>query len=147
MSIQLIASRCDEALKRVCALAMTDAARLYHPSVGSEHFLGAIMGDEHNEGAKALAQMGITRVGTLAQLLLLEIPCKKIPLPLPLAPFMEKVFAWMVSEAEAVKSRHIGVEHLLLAMTREPECAAMLMLHAMGAPAEMVRAKIKARWN
>lgn len=147
MSIQLVANRCDEALKRVCAIAMSDAARMYHPCVGSEHFLGAIMGDGRNEGSKALMQMGVTRVGTLAQLLMLEIPCKKMPLPLPLAPFMEKVFSWMVSEADAMKSKHIGVEHLLLAMTREPECAAMLLLHAMGAPAEMVRAKIKVGFN
>jgi ATP-dependent Clp protease ATP-binding subunit ClpC len=137
--------KCNDAMRRVVTIAMSDAYRLKHPAVGTEHLLAAIMGDAHNEAALALMSLGITRAQMLATLLSLEIPCKIVTPPLPLAPIASQVFALMIQEWKAHPESHIGPEHLLLAMTQLPECAAMQMLLAMGVVPEQVRVRMKAR--
>lgn len=132
-------------VNEIAVLAMSDASRLKHPFVGTEHILGAIMGHAHNEAAFALMSLGITRAETLHVLLNLEIPCKDIPPPLPLAPLAQKMLWEAVRESIECKSPSIGPEHFLLAMTSVPECAGMKMLEQMGLTVEQVRACMKGR--
>ncbi len=137
--------KCNDALRRVVTGAMSDAHRLKHPSVGTEHLLASIMGDGHNEAAYALLSLGITRAQTLATLLSLEIPCKLVNMPLPMAPITERVFGLLIQEWKANPESHIGPEHLLLAMAQVPDCSAMQMLGSMGVIPEQVRVRMKER--
>ncbi len=137
--------KCNDAMRRVVTGAMSDAHRLKHPAVGTEHLLASIMGDGHNEAAFTLLSLGITRAQTLATLLSLEIPCKLVNPPLPMAPVTAQVFSLMLQEWRAHPESHIGPEHLLLAMTQLPECAAMQMLRSMGVVPEQVRVRMKER--
>ncbi len=129
----------SNAAREIAQQTMTDTIRLVHPLIGTEHILFAIMGHAHNEAAYALMSMKITRAMTLSEFLKLEIPCKEVKPPIPLAPMAQKVFALSVVEAAECKSPKIGPEHFLLAMTRMPECAGMKMLENMGVSALDVR--------
>jgi len=133
------ADKFTDASKRICALAMSDAVRLKHPVVGTEHLLAAIMGDTHNNAKSILEELGITGAQVLHQLLLLEIPLSRNKPPLDLAPIAEKVFVKSIGEAAAVGHPYVGPEHFLLAMAKE-DCAAIKMLEAGGLP----RAKLLA---
>jgi len=119
--------RFNAATRRMCVLAMSDAVRLKHPAVGTEHLLCAIMGDpEENRGKHVLLALRVKPAELLQQLLALEIPLSKNKPPLPLAPIAEKVFAKVIEQA-ATSTGDIGPEHFLLAMTNE-DCAAIKML-------------------
>ena len=124
--------RATPALKRICALAMSDALRLRHPMVGTEHFLAAIMGDEDNTACKVLTALGATGPAVLAQLLNLQIPLSWNKGPLDLAPMAEKTLRDAIQEADAMHSRWVGTEHLLLGITAQEQCAAVQMLEAVG---------------
>jgi ATP-dependent Clp protease ATP-binding subunit ClpC len=137
--------RFNSAARDIAALSMSDALRLNHPAVGTEHILAAIMGHAHNEAAFSLLSLGITRAETLHALLSLEIPCKILKPPLPLAPIAQKMLWLAITESNECQSAHVGPEHFLLAMTRLPECAGIKMLEQMGLTAEQVRACMKGR--
>lgn len=128
------AERFTVAAKRMCALAMSDAARLKHPLVGTEHLLGAIIGDPlANVGKNILLSLGVTPAQVLHQLLILEIPLSRNQPPLNLAPIAEKVFVKAVSIADELREPLVGTEHFLAAMAVE-DCAAIKMLEAIGVP-------------
>lgn len=129
---------------RICALAMSDAARLQHPCVGTEHFLSAIMGDVDNGAKRALARMGVTGAKVLHQLLILQIPLSHNKPPLQLAPIADKVLVKALEEQLARGDLQMTAEHLLLAMCVET-CAAADMLRAIGASPENVRAAVLAQ--
>jgi ATP-dependent Clp protease ATP-binding subunit ClpC len=121
----------DAGMFRICAAAQPDAARLHHPSVGTEHFLGAIMGDTGNGAKRALERMGVTKAQVLHQLLLLEIPMSRNQPPLELAPIAHRVLAKALEERVHRQAMQVLPDHLLLAMCVE-ECAASHMLGALG---------------
>ncbi len=132
------ADKFTEASQRMCALAMSDAVRLKHPVVGTEHLLGAIMGDTHNSAKSLLEELGVTGAAVLHQLLILEIPLSRNKPPLNLAPIAERVFTRAVDEArDRAGFGHylVGPDHFLLAMALE-DCAAIKMLEACGLPRE-----------
>jgi len=136
------ADKFTDASKRICALAMSDAVRLKHPVVGTEHLLAAIMGDTHNNAKSILEELGITGAQVLHQLLLLEIPLSRNKPPLDLAPIAEKVlYAAGIEAWDRAGFGHylVDTEHFLLAMAKE-DCAAIKMLEACGLP----RAKLLA---
>ncbi len=134
--------RFTAAAKRMCVLAMSDAARLKHPAVGTEHLLCAIMGDpEDNLGKRVLISLRVKPAELLNQLLMLEIPLSRNKPPLPLAPIAEKVFAKVATEAELAGSTNIGPEHFLLTMSLE-DCAAAKMLDNLGVNRLQLRARI-----
>ncbi len=135
------ADKFTDASKRMCALAMSDAVRLKHPVVGTEHLLGAIMGDTHNNAKSLLEELGVTGAAVLHQLLILEIPLSRNKPPLNLAPIAEKVFVKSVEEAKALGHPYIGPEHFLIAMAKE-DCAAIKMLEACGLPREKLLAHV-----
>lgn len=129
----------------VAQQTVADTLRLMHPQIGTEHILFAIMGHARNEAARALMSLGITRAQTLSEFMKLEIPIRKITGAPPLAPLAQKVFALSVTEYQERKSKKIGPEHFLLAMTREPACAAIKMLEVMGKSAVDIRACVLGR--
>ncbi len=139
MTLPFNPERASPALRRICALAMSDAVRLHHPTVGTEHFLSAIMGDqgEDNHARKILLAAGATPARVLAELLKLEIPMSRNKPPLKLAMLAEKVIGSMVyhpGPAPAI----LNTLHLLRAIALRPDCAAMRMLEVVGVPAEKV---------
>jgi ATP-dependent Clp protease ATP-binding subunit ClpC len=124
------------AAKRMCALAMNDAARLKHPCVGTEHLLCAIMGDpQDNPGKHVLISLRVKPAELLNQLLMLEIPLSKNKPPLRLAPIAERVFGKVAMEAKDLGFPYVGTEHFLLAMAKE-DCAAIKMLENLGVKRE-----------
>lgn len=130
--------RASPALRRIAALAMSDAVRLHHPTVGTEHFLAAIMGDQGGDSAarKVLLAAGATGPLVLAELLKLEIPMSNNKPPLKLAKKAEEVVAGMLSQVR--EPQILNTLHLLRAIAYHPDCAAMRMLEVIGVPAAKV---------
>jgi hypothetical protein len=140
MTLPFNPDRASPALRRICALAMCDAVRLHHPTVGTEHFLSAIMGDqgEDNIARRILLAAGATPARVLAELLKLEIPMSRNKPPLKLAVMADEVFCTvLLSEPPPAR---LSILHLLRAIARHPDCAAMRMLEAVGVPAEKILA-------
>jgi ATP-dependent Clp protease ATP-binding subunit ClpA len=59
-----------------------------------------------------------------------------------LSPAALKALSFAQEEARTLGHRHIGTEHLLLALTRDPEFAAYKLLDQMGAVSATVRAQV-----
>jgi ATP-dependent Clp protease ATP-binding subunit ClpA len=59
-----------------------------------------------------------------------------------LSPAALKTLSFAQEEARTLGHRHIGTEHLLLALTRDPEFAAYKLLEQMGAVPATVRAQV-----
>jgi hypothetical protein len=136
VSLPFNPERASPALRRICALAMSDAVRLHHPTVGTEHFLSAIMGDqgEDNHARRILLAAGATPARVLAELLKLEIPMSRNKPPLELAMMAEKVIEALLCQVPPPGT--LSPVHLLRAFVWQPHCAAMRMLEVVGVPLE-----------
>lgn len=129
------------ATRRICELAHSDAVRLKHPLVGTEHLLSAIMGDvPGNAAQRILTLAGAKPAEVLQQLLLLEIPLSHKTPPLALAPVAETVFEHAVYLAH---HQRVEPEHFLHAIIDRP-CAAHEMLKAIGVDLVLVRVHLAA---
>jgi ATP-dependent Clp protease ATP-binding subunit ClpA len=138
MTLPFNPERASPALRRICALAMSDAVRLHHPTVGTEHFLSAIMGDQgkDNHARRVLLAAGATPARVLAELLKLEIPMSNNKPPLKLAAKAQLIFSTLLWDGPQPKI--YDTPHLLRAIALHTDCAAMRMLEAIGVPAEKV---------
>lgn len=144
MTLPFNPDRASPALRRICALAMSDAVRLHHPTVGTEHFLSAIMGDqgEDNIARRILLAAGATPARVLAELLKLEIPMSRNKPPLALAVMAQEVMRAMLRYYYASPKKVLDTLHLLRAIAWHPDCAAMRMLEAVGVPNDKVLAMV-----
>ena len=112
--------------------ALAAAKELGHSYVGSEHLLLGILSERDSLGARALLRCGAGEK-TLRRLLAKEQGrgCRGGAvqgLNAEARRLMEKAGR----EAQSMHRGSIGTEHLLLAMLREEDCAAMGLLRAAG---------------
>jgi ATP-dependent Clp protease ATP-binding subunit ClpC len=131
--------RFTESARQVVVLAQEEARGLRHGYIGTEHLLLGLL----REDGRAATTLGSQGVGLEpAREWVVEHIGRGDAEPgrgqLPLTPRLKKIFELSVEDAETLGHRAIGTQHLLIALLREGQGAALHTLRDLGVPPEEV---------
>lgn len=132
--------RFTDRARRVLVLAQEEARLLNHNFLGTEHILLGLIHEGEGVAAKALESLGIS----------LEAVREKVEETIgpagtatsgapPFTPRAKKVLELSLREALALGHNHIGTEHVLLGLVREPQSVGARVLESLGADEGVVR--------
>ncbi len=131
-----------ERARNVLARAQSEAQRLSHPYMGTEHLLLGLVREDEGVAGQVLRSLGIeldqvrqaveARIGHGDQVVLGEIG---------LTPRAKRVLELAVLEARSLDHHYIGTEHLLLGILREGDGIGAEVLTRFGLSVQQVRAK------
>jgi ATP-dependent Clp protease ATP-binding subunit ClpC len=125
--------------RHVVVLAEEEARLLRHNYIGTEHLLLGLLREEEGIAARVLeghrvalaeARRWVTRVVGKGD--------EALDGQLPFTPRMQKILELAMREALTLGHNYIGTEHLLLALIREGEGAALHAMRDLGASPEEV---------
>ena len=124
--------------------AALEAARtMGHPYVGSEHILLGLLEDADSVAGKVLAERGVTSEDVRE---LIEkhagIGEASSDAPSELTPRTKRIIAASAYESANAGHGFVGTEHLLLAITDEPECFGAQILAALGVSLRDIRSDV-----
>jgi ATP-dependent Clp protease ATP-binding subunit ClpA len=132
--------RYTEAARRLVFIARHEAAKCGGPFIETEHLLLGLL---HQDRDLALRLLGSEQEIDAVEG---QIRCPEKPsstsVDLPLSHESKRVLAYGAEEAERMKHRHIGTEHLLLGLLREEGCRAAQALREAGLELASVREQI-----
>lgn len=146
-------------IKKVLALSVDEARRLNHPYVGTEHLLLGLVREGDGIAAGVLSSMGVDLQRVRAEILrLLSPPEESFPytglptlinlsrlqgllsIDYPLSQDCISILNFANSEAQRLRHKQIGPEHLLLGILHDKHSmAAHVLLEAGATPAEIYR--------
>jgi ATP-dependent Clp protease ATP-binding subunit ClpA len=136
----------DEA-HRAMLLAYDEAWKLRHYHIGTEHIIIGLSLASGSVAARLIADLGLTP----GKLRLARLEVERILGAYPgeadrtfLTPMAHMVLQHASDEARLLKHEHIGTEHILLSMTREPESIAAQMLESRGVTLERLQSAVLA---
>lgn len=137
-----------EEARETLELTAEEAKALGHAYLGVEHILLGLLAQKQGIAVQALASLGVTT--ELAREHLVRIvPAKEPHEPreetgweLPFTPRARRVLELAVGDAVKVGSHVVGPEHILLAVAREGNSLATLILRQLGADARRVTAAV-----
>lgn len=118
---------------RAVTLAETEAIRLDHNYIGTEHLLLAVLGIDDAVAAKVLTRLGVSAPEARAQILQIIGRGSGRPTGQLLTPRCKKVLQLAHSEARRLGHNYVGTEHLLLGLVREGHGVAAQILGRLGA--------------
>lgn len=125
--------RFTEKAIRTIMLAQEEARRLGHNRVGTEQILLGLIGEGTGIAAQALSSCGVelndARVEVEKQIGRGTGPLK---IEIPFTDEAKKSLELSWRESKRYKERHIGTEHLLLAILRNDGCQALIVLQELG---------------
>ena len=133
--------------RRAVAFARQEARALGQSLVGTGHLLLGVLRDAEGLAARALSSLGISlpaardaleRLMTAARI---EAP-RDEPERLPISRATRRALEQSLREAVARGDGHLGVEHVLLALLREPEAASVRVLGTFGVSPELVERRV-----
>jgi ATP-dependent Clp protease ATP-binding subunit ClpC len=132
--------RFSERARRVIVLATEEARRRGHAAVGPEHLLAGLLRDGEGMGVRLLDQAGVTRAALLAQA---ERALDALPAPggpVALSEAVKRVLEQSLALDERHWRRHVGTEHLAIALLGGDERETVLaILRDAGADVARVR--------
>jgi ATP-dependent Clp protease ATP-binding subunit ClpC len=132
-----------ERARQVVVLAQVEARALDHDYIGTEHLVIGVLAEEHGIGARALASLEIGLADVRARVVeIVGTGSEPSPSQLPFTPRAKRVLELAVREALSRDHRSIGTEHILLALVREHEGVAAIVLRELGGDAEAVRGTV-----
>jgi len=133
--------RYTEAARRVVFKARYEAAKCGSPFIETEHLLLGLLHEDHK---LALRLFGTEEaIAALeAQILSPETAASSTSADLPLSHVSKRVLVYGAEEAERMRHRHIGPEHLLLGFLREEGSRAAQALREAGLELSVVREQI-----
>ena len=135
--------RFSEGARKVLTQAQTEAQRLGHNYIDTEHILLSLAVDETGIATKVLQGLGISVSKLQAAVeFVLGRTQKQISKEIDLAPRAKRVIEFAVDEARRSNSNHIGSEHLLLGLLRESEGVASSILRSFGLTLEQTREEV-----
>jgi ATP-dependent Clp protease ATP-binding subunit ClpA len=135
--------RFTDRARRVVVLAQEEARMLGHNHIGSEHLLLGLLHERDGTAGEVLAAAGITVEAARAQVEEFAGPGAKSPSGhIPFTQRARKVLELSLREALEQKSRHIGTEHILLAMTRDPGDVGAQILERLGESLPALRQRV-----
>jgi ATP-dependent Clp protease ATP-binding subunit ClpA len=135
--------RFTERARRVVVLAQEEARELDHNYIGTEHLLLGILRDGEGVAARALDELGISRLAVREKVVTMIGRGGSTPSGhIPFTPRAKKALELSLREALQLSHNHIGTEHILLGLIREGEGVAAQVLIELGADLNRVRAKV-----
>ncbi len=135
--------RFTERARRVIILAQQEAKRLNHSAVGTEHVLLGIIREGEGVASKVLESLNFSPDRVRAEIESSIGRGEQAPEEeVAFTQRSRKVLELALDEARQLKHNYIGTEHLLLGLIREGEGVAAVVLKAMGADLERVRAQV-----
>jgi ATP-dependent Clp protease ATP-binding subunit ClpC len=133
--------RFTEKARRVIFFARDEARQFGSPYIETEHLLLGLL-HEDEALANRLLRSGATAETIRKQIEEHTAPRERAPtfprgkgstsVDLPLSHECKRVLPYAAEEAERLKHKHIGTEHLLLGLLREERCFAAEILHEQG---------------
>jgi ATP-dependent Clp protease ATP-binding subunit ClpC len=134
-----------ERFKRVMQIAREEAARLQHDYIATEHLLLAFIRDGESTAAHMLRNLGIDleelrqsiEEATVSQSGALTIG------QVPFTPRAKQALEIAAHEANAMKSKNVGTEHLLLALVRDKQGIASQILQTYDINYEKIKEEIQ----
>ena len=140
--------RYTEKARRVIFFARYEASQYYSSFIETEHILLGLLREDKWLFIRLLPSVTFEAVRTeVDKHTVIEHDSTKRPLSvdLPLSDESKRVLAYSAEEAERFSHKHIGTEHLLLGLLREPKSPGGLLLLQGGANLDTLRQEIKLR--
>ncbi len=130
---------------QVILLAQEETRRLGHRLVGSEQLLLGLLGERKSAAAQALADAGMTLdAAREAVEAAIGRGTGRVPPEIPFTPKAKQLLERALVEARQGGQRYVAPEHLLLALTRDGDNAALTVLRSLGIdPAQLRTAMIR----
>jgi ATP-dependent Clp protease ATP-binding subunit ClpC len=135
--------RYTEKARRVIFFARYEASQFGSPTIETEHLLLGLMREDKSLATRFL------RSHSSVESIRKEIEGKTVirekvstSIELPLSAESKRILAYAAEEAERLRHRHIGTEHLLLGILREDRCVAAEILHERGLRLNTIREEI-----
>lgn len=129
--------------RKVVELARDEARRLGNPEAGPEHLLLGLLRDDHGTALRALerAGVGLDEARRAVAGATEERP-REVEGRVRISPHARAALEDSLREAVRLHDSHLGVEHLLLALVRDPQGPAGRALTAMGVAPEDVAGRV-----
>ena len=137
--------RYTEKARRVVFFARYEASEFGAPSIETEHLLLGLLREDDALANRFLPS--IDSVKSIRQRIRAVTPARpkiSTSVDLPLSHESKRVLAYAAEEADKLKHKHIGTEHLLLALLREEKSLAATLLRERGLSLERVRQELAA---
>ena len=129
--------------RNVVKLAQTEARRLDHQQIGTEHVLLGLFGEPQGIGAQALVALGLSLDGVRADVERIIGRGPGAPTGhIPFTPRAKKVLELSLREALKLHHNFIGTEHIVLGLVREGDGVAAKILVESGADLPVVRQEV-----
>lgn len=134
--------RFTDRARNVLKASRTEADKLGHAYIGTEHLLLAQFAEPESVAVKILAKRKITRKA-VEEAVLGKAPKGDDPSPDPAyTPRLKHMLEAAVTEAINMGHNYIGTEHMLLAFYQEPNSIGTQVLTELGADEQSIRADV-----
>lgn len=137
--------RFSDRARQVIEMATWEAVSFNHEYVGTEHLLLGIAAVPQSIAGKVLFDLGVYPMqiqSELHKILQPDPPRVLIDDKLPMTPRANTVLELAVQTSRELSDRHVGTEHLLIALAREQEGVAHQVLFNFGATREKILAEV-----
>jgi len=136
--------RFTDRARKVMNLAKSEAQRLNHEYIGTEHILLGLVQEGSGVAANVLRNMGVDLKKIRSEIeKLVKGSATMVPMGnLPFTPRAKKVLELSLEEASQLGHNYIGTEHLLLGLIKESEGIAARVLTNLGVKLEDVREEV-----
>lgn len=110
--------------------AVSEAKRMNHPYVGTEHLLLGLCQEFTGVSGQALSKFGVTKEDILGLIDKFVAPQSKrtVRKQPEKSPRLQAILEESAREAEKLHSRQIGTEHLLITLIHDTDCVAVRIL-------------------
>ncbi|MCI0418943.1 MAG: ATP-dependent Clp protease ATP-binding subunit [Acidobacteria bacterium] len=135
--------RYTEKARRVIFFARYEASQFGSPSIETEHLLLGLMREDKgltNRFLRSHSSIDSIKKEIEGRTIIREKVSTSIDLPLSAE--CKRILAYSADEAERLRHRHIGTEHLLLGILREDKCLAAEILHERGLKLSVIREEL-----
>jgi ATP-dependent Clp protease ATP-binding subunit ClpA len=135
--------RYNEKARRAIFFARYEASIFGSPYIETEHLLLGLVREDRQTLERALGgAAGVDQIRQRVEAQMGVLPKISTSVDMPLSHECMRVLAYAAEEAERLGHKHIGTEHLVLGLLREPGCGAAKILEALGARLDAVREQI-----
>ena len=136
--------RFTDRARKVMSLAKSEAARLNHEYIGTEHLLLGLVHEGSGVAANVLRNMEVDlkRIRSEIEKMVKGSPTLVSMGQLPFTPRAKRVLELSTEEAANLGHNYIGTEHILLGLLRESEGVAARVLAAMNVKLESVKEEV-----
>ena len=120
--------------EKVLEIAKKASRSMHHSYIGTEHLLIGLLGEGSGAAAKVLSSAGVDEERILELIENLIAPSGNVIVADAggYSPRILRVLENAAKEAERFKNEKVGTEHLLIALIKEADCAAVRLLNTLG---------------